>query len=172
MRWAHADHVARSVHEVDYDRLLSDGIQAILYDLENTLCRWQEWELDERTRALLHRLGEQGVALAVLTNAALPSGHPLVRELEGGGVVVVTRARKPLRRGFQSALCRLGVDPGRAAMVGDQVLTDILGGKRAGLVTVLVDPLGPEESRLTKINRRLELLLGRRSPAGGASAAP
>lgn len=172
MRSAHADHVARSVHEVDYDRLLNDGIQAILYDLENTLCRWQEWELDERTRALLCRLGEEGVALAVLTNAALPPGHPLVRELEGRGVVVVTRARKPLRRGFQTALRRLGIAPGQAAMVGDQVLTDILGGKRAGLVTVLVDPLGPEESRLTKINRRLERLLGRRSPTRGASAAP
>jgi len=99
-------------------------------------------------------------------------GHPLVRELEGRGVVVVTRARKPLRRGFQTALRRLGIAPGQAAMVGDQVLTDILGGKRAGLVTVLVDPLGPEESRLTKINRRLERLLGRRSPTRGACAAP
>lgn len=158
--------MARSIHDVDYDVLLRGGIRALLYDLENTLCRWRNWELDPPTWALLRRLGEQGIRLGVVTNASLPPHHPLVQDLEARGVAVVDSARKPLRRGFDIALRRLGVRPEEAAMVGDQVLTDILGGRWAGLTTVLVDPLGSEESWPTRINRRLERLLGRRRASG------
>lgn len=172
MRWAKPDHVARSVHTVDYEGLVEQGVQAILYDLENTLCRWRAWELDERTWALLRRLAHAGLRLAVLTNAPLSPDHPLAEGLEEEGIAVVSSARKPLRRGFRIALDRLGVRPDRAAIVGDQVLTDVLGGRWAGLTTVLVDPVGPEESRPTKLNRLVERLAGRRVLAREGSGRP
>lgn len=164
MRWVHPHHVARSIHDVDYEALLREGVQAIVYDLENTLCRWRTWELDPPAWALLDRLAKQEVRLAVLTNASLPTSHPLAQAFQTRGIVLVTSARKPLRRGFQAALARLCVPPQRAAMVGDQLLTDVLGGRRAGMLTVLVEPLDAEESMFTKLNRRIEHLLGRPAP--------
>lgn len=153
------------MHEVDYDALWEQGIRALVYDLENTLCRWRDWELDERTHALLQGLRDRGIQIAILTNTWVPPEHRLVRELGELGIPVVVSARKPLRSGFRRTLARLGVDPGRAAMIGDQILTDVLGGKRSGLYTTLVDPLGPEESWPTKVNRWVERRLGRRTPA-------
>lgn len=165
MRWVQPDHVAGSIHDVDYDHLVSEGVRAVLYDLENTLCPWRQWELDAPTWSLLRGLGRRGIRVGVVTNASLPHHHPLVVALEAEGVVVVDSARKPLQGGFRAALRRLGIPPAEAAMVGDQVLTDILGGRWAGLTTVLVAPRGPEESWPTKVNRTLERLLGRRIPA-------
>jgi len=162
VRWLRPDLVVRSVHDVDHNALYRRGIRALIYDLENTLCRWREWELDERTHALLQDLRDRGMQIAILTNAWVPPEHRLVRELGELGIPVVVSARKPLRSGFRRALARLGVDPGQAAMIGDQILTDVLGGKMSGLHTTLVDPLGPEESRLTKVNRWVERRLGRR----------
>lgn len=45
---------------------------------------------------------------------------------------------KPERHLFEIALEAIGGDPGRVAMVGDRVSSDIEGGRRAGLATVLV----------------------------------
>jgi HAD superfamily hydrolase (TIGR01458 family) len=45
---------------------------------------------------------------------------------------------KPSERYFASALLELGLEAGRAAMVGDDVEADVLGAQRAGLTGVLV----------------------------------
>ncbi len=162
MKCLRPDLVVRSIHDVDYEALRRRGIRALIYDLEGTLCPWRDWELDERTHALLQDLRDRGMQVAILTNAWVPPGHRLVRELGELGIPMVVSARKPLRSGFRRVLARLGADPGPAAMIGDQILTDVLGGKRSGLYTTLVDPLGPKESRLTKVSRWVERRLGRR----------
>lgn len=156
--------VAHSIHDVDYDALIGQGIRAILYDLENTLCRWRAWELAPAAWALLDHLAARRMKLCVLTNARIPPSHPLAQALQVRDIMLVDSARKPLQNGFRIALARLGVQPGQATMVGDQLLTDVLGGRRAGLTTILVDPLGTEESVLTRLNRRIERFLGRRAP--------
>ena len=50
---------------------------------------------------------------------------------------------KPFKNIYDHAFARLGhVDPGRVAMVGDTLHTDILGGSAAGFGTVLVSNYG------------------------------
>lgn len=168
MRWIRPHHVADTIHDVDYDTLVQQGVQAVLFDLENTLCPWRAWEFSPTTWSLLDKLAQQDIKLCVLTNANVPPDHGLVRALRARGIVLISSARKPLRQGFTSALDRLGVHPCQAAIVGDQLLTDILGGRRVGLVTVLVSPLGLEESLPSRVNRRVERLLGRRVLAAEA----
>ncbi len=45
---------------------------------------------------------------------------------------------KPEQVAFELALERLGADRGATAMLGDRLDTDILGGMRAGLTTLMV----------------------------------
>lgn len=45
---------------------------------------------------------------------------------------------KPERHMFDAALSAMGTDPAHTAMLGDRLETDILGGQRAGLRTILV----------------------------------
>jgi predicted HAD superfamily phosphohydrolase YqeG len=44
-------------------------------------------------------------------------------------------------------------------MIGDQLLTDILGAKRLGLFAILVEPLSPYRFLTGRLQRPLELLL-------------
>src|SRR5690625_8031417 len=53
----------------------------------------------------------------------------------------VFNARKPLRRAFKKARKEMGLEKDEVAVIGDQLLTDILGGNRAGYYTILVDPI-------------------------------
>jgi ribonucleotide monophosphatase NagD (HAD superfamily) len=62
-----------------------------------------------------------------------------VAAASGVGAIVVGKPEAPL---FQMALARLGLAPAEAAMVGDSVASDILGGRAAGMLTVFYAPDG------------------------------
>lgn len=162
LRLLRPDEEAPSLRHVDFLRLRGRGIRVLLLDLDNTLCLWRSGEFPPSTAALLRRLRGQGFRLAVLTNARLPGDSPVRRALAELGIPLFERARKPLPFAFRRALRRLGARPAEAAVIGDQLLTDVLGGKLVGAYTVLVPPLSPREARRTKVNRVLERILGRR----------
>ncbi len=151
-----------SLRQVDFRRLWAKGFRALLFDLDNTLCLWRSGEFPRPTLTLLRRLLGQGFKIAVLTNARLPQDSPVRSTLAMLGVPLLERAKKPLPFGFRRALRILGAKPSEGVVIGDQLLTDVLGGRMAGLYTVLVPPLSSREARRTKVNRVLESLLGRR----------
>lgn len=155
---------APSLRQVDWRRLWARGIRVLLLDLDNTLCLWRAGEFPRSTAVLLRRLKSQGFKIAVLTNARLPRDSPVRSALAELGIPLIERAKKPLPFGFRRALRFLEAEPKEAAVIGDQLFTDVLGGKLVGLYTVLVPPLSPREARRTKVNRALERLLGRRLP--------
>ena len=65
-------------------------------------------------------------------------------------------AAKPSRRGYQRAMERLGTNPGNTVFIGDQLFTDILGAKNAGLKNILVKPIHPKEEIQIVLKRYLE----------------
>lgn len=164
MRFLRPNEHAPSVHWIDYGRLLRRGYRALLFDLDNTLCLWRAGELGGATRKLLRKLLGQGFRIAVLTNASLPKDHPVAQAFVELGIPLLTRTKKPLPFAFWRALRLLGAQKKEAVVIGDQLLTDVLGGKLAGLYTILVEPLSPREARRTRFNRFLERLFGRPTP--------
>ena len=48
---------------------------------------------------------------------------------------------KPLKRGFKYIQKQEKQEPQNIAVVGDQIFTDILGGNRSKMFTILVDPI-------------------------------
>ena len=63
---------------------------------------------------------------------------------------------KPFDMGIKKALAVLGEKPEDAVMVGDQLMTDIRAAKRAGVRSVLVQPLVTSDAWNTKFNRARE----------------
>ncbi|HAF70937.1 MAG: Uncharacterized protein XD60_0928 [Acetothermia bacterium 64_32] len=160
---------ALSVHHIDYEALWGRGIRALIFDLDNTLCLWRAGPPDAGVRGLLEGLIGRGFRVAVVSNGRLSRRPEVVSFFEGIGVPVIWRARKPFPFGFRRVLGLFGVRAGQAAMIGDQVFTDVLGGNLAGLYTILVEPLEPtRESPFTRFNRLLERFIRRRRPAQGS----
>ena len=60
---------------------------------------------------------------------------------EALGIPYEGHAGKPKVGGFQRAMARMGAAPEETAIVGDQIFTDIWGGNRAGVLTLLVHPI-------------------------------
>ena len=76
----------------------------------------------------------------------------------------IPRARKPLPRGFRRAMNVLELRADEVVVIGDQLFTDVLGAKLAGLEVILVDPLVRHDPWNTRPLRWLERLVMRGVP--------
>ena len=58
------------------------------------------------------------------------------------GITYVGHAGKPAKRGYREAMAKAGVTARETAMLGDKLLTDVLGARRSGVLALMVEPLG------------------------------
>lgn len=87
--------------------------------------------------------GARLVAMCRSTSWMTPEGlkldaGPYVRALEEAAGVQAVVCGKPAPAFFRTALDDLGVGPSRAAMVGDDIVTDVLAAQAVGLTGILV----------------------------------
>ncbi len=144
------------------DCLRAMGIDALLVDVDCTLKRYRADELGTAEAAWLASMHEAGIGLCLVSNGMAARISPLAARL---GVAFVARALKPLPFGCWKAIRRMGFDQRHTAMVGDQLFTDVLAGRLAGLTTLLIAPIHPEdEPWFTRLKRPLERRLLARFP--------
>lgn len=124
-------------------------IKAIIFDLGNTLVSQETGNAFPYAVEVLNQLKTK-YKLALITNAMPPTTSDRVQEIlvEAGipdvfEVVVVSTEvgfSKPYPQIFKIVLSRLNVEPEEAVMIGNTISTDIFGGNRVGLKTVLFQP--------------------------------
>lgn len=152
---------ATRITEIDLDLLRARGKRGVIIDLDNTIVGFRSLAPLEEDAAWVRRAKEVGVRVAVLTNNGTPWASEIAKDL---GVPCIPRARKPLPNGFRRALHVLEVEAREAVVVGDQLFTDVLGAKLAGLDVILVDPLVRFDPWNTRPLRWLERMLLRGVP--------
>ncbi len=150
------DYNLKNIYEIDFEELKSKGIKAILFDLDSTIMKSKSAEYTPKTRALLDLI-EREFIIAVISNNFNTEYVEKVRGISTFDVIGA--ARKPNPDIILEYLRNANIHPSEAVMVGDRPLTDILAGKRAGCMTILVDSINAEyENRPTRFVRWLERL--------------
>ncbi len=127
------------IFQITAQSLTDRGITLLLADLDNTLVPYKTPLPSDELIAWRKELEAGGVTLFLLSNSRKP-GRPK-RFADALGIDFVGHAGKPKRGGFHKAMERTGRTPAETAIVGDQIFTDMLGGKRAGITTLLVRPI-------------------------------
>ena len=145
--------VTASVLDIDLDNLSQKGITALILDLDNTLLRWDADQAPADMTAWVRSAVQRGFKVCITSNGMPHRVEQIAGQL---GVPAIPKAIKPTKRPFRKALTILGVSSNQAAVIGDQVFTDILGGNRMSLHTILINPLGQKELRTTAIVRHVE----------------
>lgn len=129
----------KSVLDIRPEDLTRRGITLLLADLDNTLVPYKTPLPTEELKRWREELNAGGVELFLLSNSRKP-GRPK-RFADALGIDFIGHAGKPKRGGFLAAMERTGRTPAQTAIVGDQIFTDILGGRRAGITALLVRPI-------------------------------
>lgn len=129
-----------SYDRVTPDRLRSWGIRLLLCDLDYTLAPKYVPRPDEKLHQWVRQLQEAGIRVMILSNNRSPRRvETFCRPL---GITYVGHAGKPAVRGFRQAMAQAGVTERETAMLGDKLLTDVLGARRSGVLALMVEPAG------------------------------
>jgi hypothetical protein len=148
------DECVRSVSEIDLTEVKRSGYEALMLDLDNTLLPWASSEVPESSKSWVETAKGLGMKLCIVSNTHNPKRlNTIANDL---GISCVFRALKPRPHGFDRAIKMLGCKPENCVVVGDQLLTDILGGNWACMHTILVEPMHPKEFIGTKLSRLVE----------------
>lgn len=143
-----------NVSELTPERLRGLGYDALLLDVDCTLKRYRSTCLDDGVLRWLEGLRAAGIRLCLVSNGR---GKRIGRLAESLGLPFLASACKPFPYACRAAVARMGLDPARTAMVGDQLFADVMAARWAGLGAILVQPMHPEEEPwYTRLKRPLE----------------
>ncbi|CAM3444635.1 YqeG family HAD IIIA-type phosphatase [Hydrogenibacillus schlegelii] len=158
--WLRPDWVVDSFFDLKPEGLRRAGIRGLIVDLDNTLVPWNSAEETAEALDGVRRLIDAGFRIVIASNNRSPRVGRIAERL---GVRAVSFAKKPLPLGLRQAFRWLELPKEAVAVVGDQLLTDVLGGKLLGVRTILVRPLVETDGWATRVNRLIERrLLGRK----------
>lgn len=142
-----------SIFEVTPEKLANLGIKGIITDLDNTLVEWDRADATEELVAWFDMMREAGIKVIIASN----NNEQRVRTFaEPHGIPFIYRAKKPLGKAYYDAMVKLRLNRDEVAMLGDQLLTDVMGAKRQKIYTFLVRPVADSDGLVTKFNRFVE----------------
>ena len=150
------DRFAPRLSEVPLEELEASGIRGLILDLDNTLVGWGGSEIAEEHLAWVRRAHDRGFRLVMLSNNFSDRVTEIAQRMD---IPFVANACKPSPLGFILALRSLRLPRRHVAVVGDQLFTDVLGGKLCGLYTILTEPLEAKDHPITNIFRFFERLM-------------
>ena len=126
--------------EITPDWLRQQGITLLLSDLDFTLAAKKTRRPDQSLRDWIAALRNAGIGFMIVSNNR--SGSRVTEFCADLGVPYQGRAGKPSPRGLEAAMARAGADRVCTAMLGDKLLTDMLAANRAGVLPLMVEPVG------------------------------
>ncbi len=141
------------VYEITPEYLKSEGITALICDIDNTLEPYEEPLPTPRLLDWLKLMQANGIKFAFVSNNHADRVKLFNRDL---GFFASADSSKPFSRELRNALAHLEVEKQNAAMLGDQVFTDVLAGKAFGIRAILVNPIRDKRTLFFRIKRWLE----------------
>lgn len=147
-----------SIYNIDIMALWNQGMRSIIIDLDNTLVEATRTDATPELILWLKKVQNMGFKVMIVSNNSKSRVSQFCHPLE---VPFIYTAKKPLLQAFRRALRLLETEKHETVVIGDQLLTDVLGGNRMGLYTILVVPISEKEGFFTRINRRLERFIFR-----------
>ncbi len=147
------DEHVKSILDIDPEDLKKRGIKGIITDLDNTLVEWDRPNATPELINWFEQIRNHNILVTIVSN----NNENRVKEFSDPlQIPFIFRARKPMVRAFYSALSKMGIKKEEAVVIGDQLLTDVLGGNRSGFHTILVVPVAQTDGFFTKFNRFTE----------------
>ena len=143
----------KNVREITIEFLKQNNIEALILDVDNTLIDYYK-NLEEETIKWAKELKNNNIKLYILSNTNKKEKVKTVAEKLG--IEYIYFAKKPLKNGFLKIQKILKIKPENIGVVGDQIFTDVIGGNRCKMYTILVDPIIQKDFWFTAWKRPIE----------------
>lgn len=144
-----------SIFKIDYNKLKKNKIKCILFDLDNTISPAKEVVLCNKTKKLIDKLKKDFKIILFSNN--FPKRIKKFGDFYD--VDIACLSLKPFTYKYRYILNKYKYKNYEVAAIGDQLLTDIQGGNKAQITTILVNPISEIDEKETWLNRKIEKML-------------
>lgn len=145
------------VEDIPYELISRDGIRLILMDMDNTLID-SKGKFSKELKKWIKNVKSKGVQLYIVSNSfSEKTVKKISKEL---GVKYFYKASKPSIKGFKKVCDNFpDISKKEILMIGDQLFTDIWGGNRFNINTLLVKRINKKEIWISRIKRPIERII-------------
>ena len=127
--------IVTALPDITPELLEDHDIALLMLDFDNTIVPYTTNIPSESMEKWLKEMVSSNIQLCVVSN----SKSDRVRVFcEKYGIACITHAKKPFVKGIRQCLEQFHIRPEQAALAGDQIFTDVLGGNCAGVTSILV----------------------------------
>jgi len=147
------------ISEIPLGLLKKRGIKGLIIDLDNTIAPWDQPTVTQSAERWLKQAKNDGFKIFLVSNSTTSRVNYFMETLDIPGI---SMAQKPRRGAFRRALELMGLDHNEVTVIGDQIFTDVLGGNRLNLHTILVNPINRKEFFFTRLVRLAEKFVMKR----------
>ncbi|MCM3571965.1 MULTISPECIES: YqeG family HAD IIIA-type phosphatase [Mesobacillus] len=147
------DQHVKSIFEIQPESLKEKGVKGIITDLDNTLVEWDRPNATPKLIEWFDNMRRHEILVTIVSNNNEKRVRAFSDPLQ---IPFIFQARKPMTRAFNKALKQMGLSKEETVVIGDQLLTDVLGGNRSGFHTILVVPVAQTDGFVTRFNRKVE----------------
>ena len=123
------------------DWLRTNNVKIIFSDLDSTLTIHDRQHDDHELEEWIKMLKENDIILAIVSNNSQGRVDRFVQPL---GIIGFGMCNKPATSKIKKEMKKINATTETSIFLGDQLFTDIWCGKRLGMRTVLVTPIGEE----------------------------
>ena len=122
--------------DVTPELLTRRGVKLLMLDFDNTIVPYTTSTPTPEMASWLQTMNaREDIQVCIVSN----SHNSRVPEFcQKYGLDCITHAKKPFSKGIQECLAKYGIPASQAALVGDQIYTDVLGANCAGVTSILV----------------------------------
>jgi len=144
------------IKQITIEILKKYKIKGLILDIDNTLIDYNK-NLVEGASEWCEDLKGQGIKMCILSNTNKEEKVKSVANILN--LEYIFFAHKPNKKGFKKARNILSLSSENIAVVGDQIFTDVLGGNRSKMFTILTKPIDERDIWITKLKRPFEKLV-------------
>lgn len=144
----------KDIYSINYKSLKEKGINALFFDMDNTLIDYSTTNPNKKLINLIDTLKKEGFKIFILSNSLPRRLNKFTSQVNITDSIYF--ACKPLKKGYIKLINKHKLNSKNIACIGDQLYTDIKGANNLNLLSILVDPISNKEHILTKINRLKE----------------
>lgn len=147
---------ANNVFELDTEFFGAHGIEGVVFDIDNTLVTHDTKHIPDNVKEYINSLRRSGIQCMIISNNYRERVEAF---LIGTDIPYMYRAWKPFKKNLRKVCGMFNLEPNKICLVGDQIFTDIYGGRRMKFYTVLVTAVGKSETGFVAFKRLFEKLV-------------
>lgn len=149
------DYIFNNLESIPFELLHQHQLKCLLIDIDNTIASLDTSRINQAKLDWLSEANQAFLVILISNN----HGKRIKKISSYLGYPTYTFALKPISRAYKQVKKKYNLSKKDIVVIGDQLFTDVLGGKLQNFLTIYVHPMTKKDSIFTFASRFFERIL-------------